>query len=304
MSLSYWLSGNAMLMAGICYGAYLSFGLDWAMVNGLVTLNSDLTTSVKKLIPLCTNGRVQNCVDAKRGLYLNDAKWSYANTTKNTSSDDVSRQLRDVAGFPLPMYIVKAVMGKLGVELKIPEMTRTHFDFEEDEDSMPMGVVVPATRNWLFAPWLCDSVDYVRNKFKVISSAPAGKDEKIAEVCVWPYASADNVSCWGSGTDDIDLAPRIRLTTNATSGRFYADAFLRRDVFLYVTNTAASSEVGGEPKIELTRPDPETGFWQKAWHFLKGWVPKVLSDASTHILTGNLKMLLTKRLSSRNGTIL
>lgn len=289
MSLTYWLSGNAMLMAGTVYGACLSFGLDWAMLNGLVTLHSDLTTSVRKLVPIYTNTRVQNCIEAKRSLYLEGKKWAkYEVATAKCSSDSKARTLRDVNGFPMPMFMIKAIMKKLGMVLHRPEMSHTDFDFEEDEDSAPLGVVVPAQRNWLFVPWVCDSIDYVRNKFTVISSAPAGKDEKIIEIGVWPYAWADNVSCWGSGANDIELAGRIRLATNATSGRFYADGFLRREVFTYVTNIAASSRDGGEPGIELTLPDPSVGLWQRAWNFAKGWVPKVISDAAPHILSGNL----------------
>lgn len=288
MSLTYWLSGNAVLMAGVTYGAYLSFGLDWAMLNGLVTMNSDITSSVKSVVPLITNKRVQNCVDMKRKMYLTGKDWDYGKTTQKFSSDASVRLLKDVNSFPLPMYMVKAVMGKLGVVLKRPDVTRTYFDFEEDDDSAPLGVIVPSQRNWLFTPWVCDSIDFVRNKFSVITNAPAGKDEKIAEVAVWPYAWADNISCWGSDDCAIDMATRIRLTTNAMSGRFYSEAFLKRETFVYISNTAAAGTPEGEPHIDLTLPDPAVGFWQKAWEFLKGWVPKVISDVAPHVLSGNL----------------
>lgn len=151
MRLTYWPSGNAILMAGSVYGACLSFGLDWAMLNGLVTLHSDLTTSVKKLVPVYTNYWVQNNIEAKRELYLEGKKWTkYEDATRKLSSDERPRYLKDVNGFPLPMYLIKAVMAKLRMELKRPEMTSTDFDFEESEDSVPLGVLVPAQRNWLF----------------------------------------------------------------------------------------------------------------------------------------------------------
>lgn len=186
-----------------------------------------MTTSLRRLVPVYTNHRVQNTIDAKRALYVTGTKWAkYTVVTKRVSTDEKERKLQDVNGFPLPMFIIKAVMTKLGISLKKPEMTMTDFDFEEDEDSTPLGVVVPTQRNWLFAPWVCDSVDYVRNKFTVITSAPTGKDERFAEVEVWPYAWADNVAYHGSGLQDIDMAPRVRLATNALSGKFYADVFI------------------------------------------------------------------------------
>lgn len=43
----------------------------------------------------------------------------------------------------MPMFMIKAVLTKLGVELKRPEMMNTDFDFEENEDSTPLGVLVP-----------------------------------------------------------------------------------------------------------------------------------------------------------------
>ncbi|KAL1484989.1 hypothetical protein MTO96_032249 [Rhipicephalus appendiculatus] len=113
-SLSWWLSGNAITMAGLSYGAYLSFGLDWAMVNGLTCLNSDLMTSVKRLLPLCTNERVQNCGEAKR-LYLDGCEWSYAKLTRNLSSDGMARSLKKTGGFPAPMFLIKAIMSNMGV---------------------------------------------------------------------------------------------------------------------------------------------------------------------------------------------
>ncbi|KAL1471253.1 hypothetical protein MTO96_023764 [Rhipicephalus appendiculatus] len=87
VSLSYWLSGNALLMAGLSYGAYLAYGLDWATLNGLVYLHSDLLVGVKKLVPLGTNGRVANCVEAKRRLYQDEGVRSYSKASKNLSSD-------------------------------------------------------------------------------------------------------------------------------------------------------------------------------------------------------------------------
>lgn len=68
-SLSYWFSGNALLLAGVTWGAYLSSGANWALINGMLTPSSDLTTSIKALVPLVTNDRFTNCVDAKRRLY-------------------------------------------------------------------------------------------------------------------------------------------------------------------------------------------------------------------------------------------
>lgn len=68
-TLSFWLSGNALLLAGVTWGAYLSSGISWAMLNGMLTPSSDLNTSIKALVPLVTNERVTNCVDAKCRLY-------------------------------------------------------------------------------------------------------------------------------------------------------------------------------------------------------------------------------------------
>ncbi|KAL1486378.1 hypothetical protein MTO96_031413 [Rhipicephalus appendiculatus] len=82
MSLTHWLSGNAIFMAGMSYGAYLAFGLDWATLNGLVYLHSDLLVAVRKVVPLMTNGRVTNCVEAKRHLYGEDGVRSYAKATR------------------------------------------------------------------------------------------------------------------------------------------------------------------------------------------------------------------------------
>lgn len=287
--LSYWFSGNALLLTGATWGAYLSFGLDWAMLNGLITASSDLTTSVKKVVPLISNGRVTNCTDRKRSLYKETTHWTgYSEVTKNISTDDKGRLLADVQGFPLPMFIIRAVMDKLGLASTRPPSQMSFFDFDEDEDSTPEGVVIPGTRNWLFAPWMCDSIDFVRRKFKVITNAPLGKNERQVEVAVWPYAWADNVACQAATGCDPILADRIRLCTQAISGKFYAEAFLKRTTFVYVTNASPCVLENGEPHIDMTRPDPSTGFWQKAWSFLKGWVPKVISDVAPHVLTGNL----------------
>ncbi|KAL3246454.1 hypothetical protein MRX96_057664 [Rhipicephalus microplus] len=54
-SLSFWLSGNALLLAGVTWGAYLSSGANWAMINGMLTPSSEMTTSIKALVPLVTN---------------------------------------------------------------------------------------------------------------------------------------------------------------------------------------------------------------------------------------------------------
>ncbi|KAL1480939.1 hypothetical protein MTO96_050618 [Rhipicephalus appendiculatus] len=287
-SLSWWLSGNAIVMAGLSYGAFLAFGLDWAMVNGLVCLNSDLMTSVKRLLPLCTNGRVQNCVEAKRRLYLDGCDWSYSKMTKNLSSDNVARSLKKVSGMPLPMFLIKAIMNKMGLELRRPEVERTYYDFDEGEDSMPTGVLVPVKRGWTFAPWVCDTIDYVRSKFSVVTNAPDGKADGTAELGVWPYAWADNVSCWGSGTEDVDLPGRIRLMTNAVSGRFYSEAFLQRDTIVYVTNNSPSGVPGREPEMDLAMPDPSTGAWQRAWSQLRGRLPTVVAGAGPRMLECSL----------------
>ncbi|KAH7964149.1 hypothetical protein HPB51_027614 [Rhipicephalus microplus] len=87
-SLSFWLSGNALLLAGVTWGAYLSSGANWAMINGMLTPSSEMTTSIKALVPLVTN-RVINCVDTKRRLYRNGNQWmTYAATTQASSTDD------------------------------------------------------------------------------------------------------------------------------------------------------------------------------------------------------------------------
>ncbi|KAL3194423.1 hypothetical protein MRX96_016215 [Rhipicephalus microplus] len=57
-------------------GRNLSFSLDWAMLNGLLTLSSDLTSSIKMLLPLVTNGHVTNCIDSKSKLYKEGAYWT------------------------------------------------------------------------------------------------------------------------------------------------------------------------------------------------------------------------------------
>ncbi|KAL3211646.1 hypothetical protein MRX96_008356 [Rhipicephalus microplus] len=115
-TMSYWLSGNPMLLAGATWGAYLSFGLHWAILNGLLTPSSGLTSSIKMLLLLVTNGRVANCIDFKRRLYKDGSCWAgYADVTKNALTDGVARRLLDVQGFPLRTFIIRAVLGKLGL---------------------------------------------------------------------------------------------------------------------------------------------------------------------------------------------
>ncbi|KAH8038339.1 hypothetical protein HPB51_001122 [Rhipicephalus microplus] len=74
-SLSFWLSGNALLLAGVT-SAYLSSGINWAMLNGMLTPSSEKTTSIKALVPLVTNNRITNCVDVKRRLYREGRYWA------------------------------------------------------------------------------------------------------------------------------------------------------------------------------------------------------------------------------------
>ncbi|KAL3217228.1 hypothetical protein MRX96_006127 [Rhipicephalus microplus] len=133
-----------------------------------------------------------------------------------------------------------------------------------------IGVVLPVERNWLFAPWVCDTMDYVRRKFSVISTAPLGKDERTMEVSVWPYAWADTAANLAVLSGNPGQPERIRLFTHCVSGGFYAETFLNRLTFFYARNTAPSSVVGGEPGLELTRPGPSIGFWQEVWSEKKG----------------------------------
>ncbi|KAL3254067.1 hypothetical protein MRX96_054356 [Rhipicephalus microplus] len=57
----------------------------------------------------------------KRRLYREGALWSnYANATRRSSTNGVPREFNDAQGFPLPMFIIRAVMGKLGLQLKEP----------------------------------------------------------------------------------------------------------------------------------------------------------------------------------------
>ncbi|KAL3206993.1 hypothetical protein MRX96_052740 [Rhipicephalus microplus] len=80
-TLSYWFRGNALLLAGVTWGAYLSSGVNWALLNGMLTPSSEMTTSLKALVPLVTNQRVINCADVKRKLYLRGTVWPrYADT--------------------------------------------------------------------------------------------------------------------------------------------------------------------------------------------------------------------------------
>ncbi|KAL3194417.1 hypothetical protein MRX96_016210 [Rhipicephalus microplus] len=57
-------SGTLVEATGVADG-----GANWALINGMLTPSSDLTTSIKALVPLVTNDRFTNCVDAKRRLY-------------------------------------------------------------------------------------------------------------------------------------------------------------------------------------------------------------------------------------------
>lgn len=289
LSLTLWLSGNALLLSGATFSAYLSFGLDWAMLNGLLTLSSEMTTSLKKLVPICTNQRVQNSIEAKRQLYVDGKRWAgYEEATRRGSSNQTKRSIKDVAGFPLPMFMLRAITSKLGVILSRPPVEGTYFDIDEDEDSAPVGVVTTAQRNWLFVPIVCDTIDLVRSRFQVFTNAPTGKEEKEIEVGVWPRAWCDAVACWAAENDEVDMATRIRLMTDAVSGKFYAEGFLKRTTYVFATSTAPSGMSGGEADIDLTRPDPVMGFWQRAWSTLKGWVPRVVSDESSRVLTGSL----------------
>lgn len=170
LSLTLWFSGNALLLSGVTFAAYLSFGLDWAVLNGLLTISSEMMTSLKKLIPVCTNQRVTNCTENKRQLYLEGKKWEgYESATKKVSTNGTSRKLKDVNGFPMPMFMIRAIIGKLGVELSRPPIEGTYFDLDEDEDSVAIGVVTTSQRNWIFAPLACDSIDFTRSKFQVFT---------------------------------------------------------------------------------------------------------------------------------------
>ncbi|KAH8032287.1 hypothetical protein HPB51_024064 [Rhipicephalus microplus] len=193
-TLSYCFSGNALLLAGVSWGAYLSSGIDWALLNGMLTPSSDLTTTIKALVPLVTNGRVTNCVDAKRRLYRQGVHWqNYADATRYSSTNFAARDFKDALSFPMPMFVIRAVMENLGLQLKEPPTKQTYYDPDEDKDSAFVGVVSPVERNWLFAPWVCDTMGYVRRKFSIIMTAPLGKDERTPEVSVWPYAWTDTV---------------------------------------------------------------------------------------------------------------
>ncbi|KAH8035855.1 hypothetical protein HPB51_010607 [Rhipicephalus microplus] len=59
------------------------------------------------------------------------------------------------------MFVIRAVMEKL-VQLRQPPVKNTFHDPDEDEDSANLGIVALAERNWLFAPWVCDTMDLVR----------------------------------------------------------------------------------------------------------------------------------------------
>ncbi|KAL3248835.1 hypothetical protein MRX96_056325 [Rhipicephalus microplus] len=109
-SLSYWFSGNALLLAGVTWGAYLSSGANRALINGMLTPSSDLTTSMKAVVPLVTDDRVTNCVHAKRRLYRQGSNWlRYADATRITSTNLAPQDFKDALGFPLPMFIIRAL---------------------------------------------------------------------------------------------------------------------------------------------------------------------------------------------------
>ncbi|CAN8031992.1 unnamed protein product, partial [Ixodes persulcatus] len=289
LSLTLWFSGNALLLSGVTFAAYLSFGLDWAVLNGLLTISSEMVTSLKKLVPVCTNQRVLNCTDNKRQLYLEGKKWAgYNSATEKASTNATPRKLKDVTGFPLPMFIIRAVVGKLGVELSRPSIEGTYFDLDEDEDSVAVGVVTTGQRNWIFAPLVCDSIDFARSRFQVFTNTPTGREEKEVEVGVWPRAWCDSATSWAAQGEGVEMATRIRLMTDAVSGKFYAEGFLKRSTYTYVTTPAPSGTINGEASIDLTRPDPQMGFWQKAWTTMKGWIPGVVSDSSSRGLSGIL----------------
>lgn len=305
LSLTLWLSGNALLLSGVTFAAYLSFGLDWAMLNGLLAVTSELTTSLKKLIPVCTNQRVSNCIDSKRQLYLDGKKWTgYSNATENASTNGEARSLKDVSGFPLPMFIIRAVVGKLGVELSRPPIEGTYFDLDDSEDSQAVGVITTGQRNWIFAPLACDSIDFTRSKFQVFTNTPTGREEKEVEIGVWPRAWCDTVTSWAAQDEDVEMATRIRLMTDAVSGKFYAEGFLKRSTYTYVTSPAPSGTINGEADVDLTRPDPQMGFWQKAWTTLKGWIPGVVSETSSRTLTGTLPGAAREISQGMSGTTL
>lgn len=80
----------------------------------------------------------------------------------------------------------------------------------------------------------------------------------------------------------------MRLFTHSVSGGFYAEGFLNRSTHFYVNNTAPSAIQDGEPVIELTRPDPSVGFWQRAWSTRLGMVPSVIDGQSPRVVTGRL----------------
>lgn len=240
----------------------MSFGLDWATLNGLV-MSSEMTTSLRKLVPLYTNGWVTNSIDNKRKLYHEGLKWTgYNDMTKAVATDDAARHLKDVDGFPLPMFVIKTVMGKLGTVINRPPVENSFFDLDEDEDSVPVRVLAAPVRNWAFAPWMCDTIDLVCMKFQVFTNTPTGKEERQVEVGVWLYAWCEDMACYDANECKAELSPCIRLATNAVSSKFYAEGFLRRNFFVYITNTAPAGRQGGEPMLELTRPDPAVGYWQ------------------------------------------
>ncbi|KAL3194416.1 hypothetical protein MRX96_016209 [Rhipicephalus microplus] len=121
------------------------------------------------------------------------------------------------------MFVIRAVMEKL-VQLRQPPVKNTFHDPDEDEDSANLGIVAPAERNWLFAPWVCDTMDLVRPRFIIMTTVPLGKDERNPWIPAWPYvwedaAASHSGAVWKRKTrsEDVDASIKDLLGSCSTS---------------------------------------------------------------------------------------
>ncbi|KAL3194421.1 hypothetical protein MRX96_016213 [Rhipicephalus microplus] len=73
--------------------------------------------------------------------YRQGSNWlRYADATRYSSTNLAPRDFKDALGFPLLMFVIRAVMEKLGVQLRQPPVKNTFHDPDEDEDSANLAL--------------------------------------------------------------------------------------------------------------------------------------------------------------------
>lgn len=277
-TLTPWLSANAVLLASATTTAYLSKGLTWASVNGLMNVSSDFQQHIEQYVPLVCAHRVSNSVAVKRQLYLG-GDLDYETLTEAISTDRVPRRLDQVPGFPIPFFVVKGLAEKFGIMVSCPSFKQQVWDQDPDDDVGLGQVIAPTIDNWTFAPWISSTIDWSRERFSVFTNTPYGRSEREQELSVFPAELADAVSASRDRGRNIGLPDKVKLTTDSLSSAHLPAMYKDRRVFTYVDRYAPAGLDGGEPRIKITIPDPAVDVIKSAWQYTRGWVPAFLRRA-------------------------